>query len=72
MSSMIRYMARFYLESFEEQPFVYTKVGTILFKGSHVPMIESISELMGKELLPNNTFAFFIEVRLDSNAFRVV
>ncbi|ODN00734.1 Scavenger receptor class B member 1 [Orchesella cincta] len=61
MSSMIRYMARFYLDSFEEQPFVYSKAGTILFKGSHVPMIESISELMGRELLPNNTFAFFIE-----------
>ncbi|CAL8095368.1 unnamed protein product [Orchesella dallaii] len=61
MSSMIRYMARYYLDSFEEEPFMHTNAGTVLFKGSHVPMIESISELMGRELLPNSTFAFFIE-----------
>lgn len=60
---MIRYMARLYIDSFEEQPFMHTNVGTVLFRGTHVPMIESISELMGRELLPNNTFAFFIEVR---------
>lgn len=63
MSRMVRYMARIYLDSFEEQAFVHTNVGTVLFKGSHVPMIESISELMGRELLPNNTFAFLIEVK---------
>lgn len=54
-------MARIYLDSFEEEAFVHTNIGTVLFKGTHVPMIESISELMGRELLPNNTFAFFIE-----------
>lgn len=71
MSRMIRYMARLYIDSFEEQPFMHTNVGTVLFRGTHVPMIESISELMGRELLPNNTFAFFIEVRCETKAIAV-
>lgn len=59
---MIRYMAKAYITSFQEPLFVERKVRTVLFDGVHLELIESVSDILGMNYLPNNTFGYFYEV----------
>ncbi|OXA57013.1 scavenger receptor class B member 1 [Folsomia candida] len=60
-SRMIRYMAKAYITSFQEPLFVERKVRTVLFDGVHLELIESVSDILGMNYLPNNTFGYFYE-----------
>jgi len=54
-------MAKYYVKSFEEKLFIHRSVKETLFQGVFVEMIESVSTLLGREYLPNNTFGYFYD-----------
>jgi len=58
---MIRYMAKMYITTYKEPLFVHRKVKTALFEGTHLELVESVSEILGVQYLPNNTFGYFYE-----------
>lgn len=55
-------MAKMYITTYKEPLFVHRKVKTALFEGTHLELVESVSEILGVQYLPNNTFGYFYEV----------
>lgn len=52
-----------YIVKFKQSPFIQKRVKEILFQGWEVPMVAELSEFLGQELMPNNTFGLFYGVR---------
>lgn len=59
---LLRSMIMEYVAEFKQPLFLQRRVEEILFKGYHVPMMESLSGLLGYKLLPNDTFGIFYGV----------
>jgi hypothetical protein len=54
-------MAKYYITSFEEKLFIQRSIKEAFFQGVFVEMIESVSSLLGRDYLPNNTFGYFYD-----------
>lgn len=62
MPRPIQIIAQEYIDLFEAPLFLHTNVKSALFDGIHSDIVESISNLLGVEIMRNNTFGYFTEV----------
>ncbi|XP_021956262.2 sensory neuron membrane protein 2-like isoform X1 [Folsomia candida] len=61
MPRPIQIIAQEYIDLFEAPLFLHTNVKSALFDGIHSDIVESISNLLGVEIMRNNTFGYFTE-----------